>query len=250
MDIVAHRGASHDAPENTLAAFRLAWQQQADVVELDIRLTADGRIVCIHDATALRTTGVDREVAKTALSELQQLDAGRLKNARFAGERIPTLQAALATVPNGKRVFIEVKTGPEVLPSLAACVQNASLGAQQYAIISFNEAVVDEAKRALPGTKAFLLYSFKKTDGRWSSTPRELLARAKRLGADGLDVGYGRESSEIVDRPFAEQFKAAGKELHVWTVDDADLARRAAGIGVNSITTNRPGWLRTQLGLH
>src|SRR5512140_286258 len=79
--IIGHRGASRDAPENTLESFRLAWEQGADGIEADFRLTADGRIVCMHDETTGRTTGVNLNIADTALKELRRLDAGLWKGA-------------------------------------------------------------------------------------------------------------------------------------------------------------------------
>ena len=83
--IVAHRGASHAAPENTSAAFELAWQQNADAIEADFRLSRDGQIVCIHDATTQRTAGVDRIVAQSTLAELKALDVGAWKDPQFKG---------------------------------------------------------------------------------------------------------------------------------------------------------------------
>src|ERR1700677_2285230 len=91
-EIIAHRGASYDVPENTLAAFNLAWKEEADAVELDIYLTKDGKIVAIHDETTKRTTGVALNVADSTLAELQQLDAGAWKNAVWKGEQIPSLE--------------------------------------------------------------------------------------------------------------------------------------------------------------
>src|SRR5687767_10257607 len=87
MQFIAHRGASHDAPENTLAAVRLAWAQHADAVEVDVHLTRDGRLAVIHDPDTQRTAGVARVVAQSTLAELQLLDVGRWKASRFAGEK-------------------------------------------------------------------------------------------------------------------------------------------------------------------
>jgi len=102
VEIVAHRGASFDAPENTVAAIKLAWEQKADASEFDVYLSKDGKIVVIHDATTKRTAGDDMKVALTNLDELRKLDVGKWKNAKFAGEKIPTLEEMLATVPSGK----------------------------------------------------------------------------------------------------------------------------------------------------
>lgn len=101
--ITAHRGASYDAPENTLAAINLAWEQGADAIEADFYLTRDGQIVAFHDRTAKRTGGVDRAVESMTLAELKQLDVGSWKSAAFAGEPVPTFVEVLANIPAGKR---------------------------------------------------------------------------------------------------------------------------------------------------
>ncbi len=112
--VVAHRGASHDAPENTLPAFRLAWEQGADAIEGDFFLTKDGHIVCTHDRMTgrLNPGKVKLQVADSTLAELQALDVGSWKGETWRGERMPTLAEVFATVPAGKRILIEVKCGP------------------------------------------------------------------------------------------------------------------------------------------
>ena len=107
--LVAHRGASRDAPENTVPAFELAWRQGADAIEGDFRLTADGRIVCMHDADGERTGGRKLAVAAATLAELRQLDVGAWKGQAWKGTPPPTLAEVLATVPPGKSVYLEVK---------------------------------------------------------------------------------------------------------------------------------------------
>src|SRR5436190_9554723 len=97
VELVAHRGASADAPENTVAAIKLAWEQKADASEFDVYLTKDGKIVVIHDATTKRTAGEDKKVADTSLEDLRKLEVGKWKNPKFAGEKIPTLEEMLAT---------------------------------------------------------------------------------------------------------------------------------------------------------
>ena len=89
--IIAHRGASADAPENTLAAFRLGWEQDADGIEGDFRLSADGRIVCIHDDDTQRVAGSRLVVSETSYNDLHALDVGRWKGEQWRGERIPSL---------------------------------------------------------------------------------------------------------------------------------------------------------------
>ena len=103
VEIVAHRGASHDAPENTLPALRLAWEQGADASEFDVYLTKDGRVAVIHDKDTKRVAAVDKRVADQTLAELKALDVGRWKAPRFAGTTVPTLEEMLADVPDGKQ---------------------------------------------------------------------------------------------------------------------------------------------------
>ena len=119
VEIIAHRGASYDAPENTLEAVRLAWSQKADAVEVDVFLSKDGEVVLHHDATTKKLSGVDRKVVDQSYAELRQLDVGAWKGDQWYGVRIPKLDDVLATIPEGKRIFIEVKCGPEIIPALA-----------------------------------------------------------------------------------------------------------------------------------
>ena len=156
MEIVAHRGASFDAPENTVAAIKLAWEQKADAAEFDVFLSKDGKIVVIHDANTKRICGVDRKVVDQTLEELRKLDVGKWKDAKFAGEKMPTLEEMLATVPAGKRVFIEVKCGPEIVPELDRVLKASELKPEQTPVISFNADVVAAVKKARPDLQGVL----------------------------------------------------------------------------------------------
>jgi len=243
--LVAHRGASHDAPENTLAAFRLAWEQNADAVEGDFYLTKDGEIVCIHDRTTKRTAGVDLDVAQSTLADLRRLDVGSWKDPRWRGERIPTLSEVLQTVPKGKGMLVEVKCGPEIVPPLKSVLGQSELETDQLTIISFNADVISASKRQLTGIKAYWLTGFKqdKTTGGWTPTWDSVLQTLRETGADGLDSqAHDWFLPEMVTR-----LRREGYEFHVWTVDDPILAHRMRGLGAQSITTNRPEWLRMQL---
>jgi len=243
VEIVAHRGASHDAPENTLAAFRLGWQQLADADELDVQLTRDGRLIVIHDLTAKRTAGVDRPVAQMTFDDLRQLDAGSWKGPQWKGERLPALDEVLATVPEGRRLFVEIKGSPEAVPEVERIVRAAGTPPQRIAIIGFTYETVKLAKARMPQLKVYWIASAKTKDRQPPPAVDTLIARAKAAGLDGLDLHF----EFPIDREFVAQVHAAGLELHVWTVDDPAVARRLAAAGVNGITTNRPGWLRQQL---
>jgi glycerophosphoryl diester phosphodiesterase len=246
--IVAHRGASYDAPENTMAAFKLGFEQGADAIEGDFWLTRDGQIVAFHDKDTKRVTGgaVDRLVSESTLAELQQLDVGSWKDPKFASERPPTLAEVLAMLPEGKLFLIEIKCGPEIVPEMKRVIEASGVSLQQLRVISFNSEVIAETKRAIPEMKSFWLSSYKtdKQTGATTPTHDEILATLKRINADGFD---SKADSAQLTPQFIQRLRDANLELHVWTVNDIDLARQLAKLGVDSITTDRPEYLRSGL---
>ncbi len=242
VEIIAHRGASWDAPENTVAALRLAWHQNADASEFDVFLSKDNEIVVLHDKDTKRTAGVDKLVVEQTLAELRKLDVGKWKAAKYEGERIPTLAEMLAEVPADKRVFVEVKCGPEIVPLLVKQLKASKLKPTQTPVISFNADVIAEMKKAMPEVPAYWLVGLKRKNGP-PPTAKALIERAKQLKADGLDLS----ATEELTADFARQIKDAGLKLYVYTVNDVDVARRMVEIGVDGITTDRPAWLRERL---
>ncbi|MGB1875094.1 MAG: glycerophosphodiester phosphodiesterase family protein, partial [Akkermansiaceae bacterium] len=132
--VIAHRGASAAAPENTLPAFQLAWQQGADGIEADFLLSKDGHIVCFHDKDTKRITGKKLLVKDATLAELRQLDVGAWKDARYAGTRIPTITEVLATVPEDKKCFIEIKCGAEIVEPLLREIEASTIKRDQITI--------------------------------------------------------------------------------------------------------------------
>lgn len=246
--ITAHRGASHDAPENTLAAFRCAWGQQADAIEGDFRLTADGQIVCIHDADTKRTCGVMHVVADTMLDDLRGLDFGRWKAPSFAGESCCTLEEVLATVPCGKCFFIELKTGPEIVEPLGRIIERCHIAPASLIVIAFDETTVAACKAKLPLIKAHWLTSFReqtKGSGEWIPSAAQIAEIVHRSGADGVGL-HGKR--QVVDQAFVQRLRAGGvNEFHVWTIDSSDDARYFAQLGALGITTNRPALIREAL---
>lgn len=245
--IVAHRGASHDAPENTLAAYRLAWEQGADAIEGDFWLTKDGHVVCVHDESFQRTAGVDRKVGDMTLAEVKALDAGSWKSAAFAGEPIPTFEEILALVPPGKLFFVEIKGGPDVVTAIAKLVAAQShVAPEQLRIISFKDECIAAAKRELPRVPAFWLTGFKAPQGEAQKRPTlpEVLKTLAACRADGLDANA---QPDVIDAAFAKALADKGYALHVWTVDDPARARLMVGLGSQSVTTNRPAFLRDAL---
>lgn len=244
VEIVGHRGASFDAPENTVASVKLAWDQKADAAEFDVYLSKDGKIVVLHDKNLKRTAGIDKNLIDLTADELTKMEVGRWKGDRFAGERLPMLEDVLATVPAGKRVFIEVKCGPEIVPELDRVLKADKLKPEQTAIISFSADVVAASKNARPDLKAYWIVSIAPKKDQPAPTAAELIAKAKTIQADGLDLSA---TPAVLTAEFARAVKASGLALLVWTVNDVELARKMVAIGVEGITTDRPQWLRSRL---
>ena len=260
VEIIAHRGMGQgrvqpDAPpENTLAAVRAAWEAGADAVEIDVRLTLDDELIVIHDATTDRTTGRSLRVAAARMEELRALSAGSWKGAAWACEKLPTLLEVLATIPAGKRLFVELKAGPEIVPALVRAVAASGNAPMQIAVISFNIDTMAAAKRALPEVRCYLLMEFEAdyqrggwdvryhagADFRTVRGPLDLDALISMVVGSGLD---GMDASFCQPLSLAERALAAGLELIAWTVNDAEIARSLVAHGIRSITTDRPALL-------
>lgn len=239
--IIAHRGNSHVAPENTLAAIRLAWEQRADGVEIDVRLSSDRRLVVIHDASAKRTTGKNWNVAQHTSANLKTLDAGKWKSKKWTGEKIPVLEEVLAILPAHKKLIIEIKCGPEIITPLKKALKKIKYPAKQIAIAGFSLPLLRQIKKALPEIPTYWNFCFKKIPRGWTPQISRLLTRAKKMNALYL------KACGAITPALAREVRQAGLELHVWTIDSPSVAKKMACLGVNSITTNRPEWLREKL---
>ena len=246
IEIIAHRGASHDAPENTIPAVRLGWERRADAVEVDIHQTSDGRIVSIHDRDTQRVTGRGGSVASLPLDQLRLLDAGAWKGPEWAGTRIPTLEEVLDTVPEGRTLVVEIKCPSTVLDELER-VLDASGKRAQVMLIAFDYATIREAKRRMPDIPCYWLYGFSDREARSHgvTSSSHLIELVQRAGLDGMDVRYdGAWVPELTS-----SLHAIGKKLYVYTVNSEESARRLRDVGVDGITTDRPAFVRTALGL-
>lgn len=247
VEIIAHRGSSYTAPENTLASIELAWREQTDAVEIDIWRTADGRIAVSHDEKLQRTAGRPEKISQLRLADLQQLDVGSWKGPTWAGQRIPTLEAVLATIPAGRRLFVEIKAGPEILDEFVRVVKASGKQSAQVVVIAFKFEVAKGVKDKMPELAVYWLRGTcprkdKKTD-KWLDRPEEVLTTCRTAGFEGLDLA--RDSK--LTREYVDQMHKLGLKLYAWTVNSPDEARRLVELGVDGITTDRPGWLREQL---
>jgi len=242
VEIIGHRGASYLAPENTMASVMLGWEKDADV-EVDVYLTKDNRTVVIHDKSTKRTAGgPDLQIAESTSDELRKLDVGSFKSQEYAGEPIPFLDDIVKTIPKGRKLYIEIKCSQEILPYLSKLLTDSGK-MSQVVIIGFDLDTVAMSKKMINVPTYWLKGTEKvKETEEWIPHNPELVRTAASKGLDGLDVHYAGVTKEFVDAA-----KASGQKLYVWTVDDPQEAMRLVELGVDGITTNRPGWLREQL---
>jgi glycerophosphoryl diester phosphodiesterase len=230
--ILAHRGASAHAPENTLAAFELALAQNADGIELDVRLTADGHVVVIHDSTVDRTTGSHGRVKDLSLAQLRALDAGNFFSEKFRGEKIPTLEEVFETV--GKRTFINVELTNYNAPR-DQLVETVSMLVKKFGLqkrilfSSFLASNLSRARAYLPGVPRGLL-TLNGLMGAWARSFGFAFGRYQALHPNLKDV-----TPEQVQR--VHRLK---RRVNVWTVNVAEDMRRLFGWGVDGIITDDP----------
>lgn len=225
--VLGHRGASHAAPQNTLAAFRLAAEMGADGVELDVHLSRDGVPVVIHNDSVDATTDGKGLVRALTLAQLKALDAGARFSAQFAGERIPTLEEVLDAVGARLVVNIELKadqTGP-LVSAVVALIQWMGMEARVW-FSSFKPYALFRARAVAPELPCGLLYG-PLSPGTWllrPFTPYEALHPYKdMLTARAIRRAHRR-----------------GLRVFTWTLDDPAVARRLAAWGVDGIITNEP----------
>lgn len=247
MKIIAHRGASQEAPENTIPAIHLAWQEKSDGVEIDVRLTTDGKIVLMHDANTARTGGVNMEVADQVWDAIRQLDVGKWKSPRFRLTTIPLFRDILKMLPGSRELWVEVKCGAEIIPALQKDLDVRRPMPDSLCLLGFSAHMMGDLKKHFPMYRAFWNVEARGKPGAPSPWLAErMIEQAHKYGLNGLSVGL----SDAVDEVFIQQVHAAGLELIVWVVDDEHAALRLARAGLKMLMTNKPAFIRHRLRDH
>jgi glycerophosphoryl diester phosphodiesterase len=223
--VLAHRGASIDAPENTLAAFKLAGQEGADYVELDVQESKDGVVLVAHDMDLMKAGRSPLKIWENDAAALQAIDIGSYLSPRFAGERVPSLADALRTLKGVSRMDIELKDygHDEQLEERVVELVEAAGMEDRIVTMSLSAPMVAKMKQLRPHWPSGLLIA-------------KAMGDASRLRADFLAV-----QAKMATRSFIRQAHAAGKSVYVWTIDDPNLMLRYIGLGVDGLITNRPG---------
>jgi glycerophosphoryl diester phosphodiesterase len=234
--IWAHRGASAEAPENTLAAFALARAQGADGIELDAQRCKSGEVVVIHDESLVRTTGVAALVVETPWSVLRGLDASAWRGAGFAGERVPLLSETLEGFPGLVNVELKCdRADDRGLTREVVRVVRAARAEERVLLSSFNPLCLLRARLLAPGIPRALLLE---TGQRWGL--RSAVA-APLVGACAVHPEHVLATPRRIAR-----WGRRGYSVACWTVDDVAEAARLHRTGVSGIITNRPASMRTR----
>jgi len=237
--LFAHRGASAHAPENTLAAFSLALEHGADGIELDAKVSADGQVFVLHDATLVRTTGVEGKAVDRTLDQLKQLDAGKWRGEGFAGERIPALREVFATL--GGKLIINVELtnyghgGDGLVEKVIALVHEFKLE-ESVLLSSFTPGNISLARKLSPQIPAALL-TWKGWLGSLSRS-----AWMMRISPQGLHPYCSDVTPQLMKRE-----KQRGRFVNVWTVNDPVEMARLFDMGVDGIFTDDPRLARQTL---
>ncbi|MFB6438577.1 glycerophosphodiester phosphodiesterase [Streptomyces sp. NPDC056411] len=264
ISVVAHRGASEDAPEHTLAAYRQAIEDGADALECDVRLTADGHLVCVHDRRVNRTSNGRGAVSTLELADLATLDFGSWKDEAYGNEApdrqhedpertsVLTLERLLELVADAdRRVELAIETkhptrwAGQVEERLVELLgrfghthpaMNAGRGSA-VRVMSFSARSLHRVRAAAPGLPVVYLMQF--------LTPRYRDGRLPAgVGIAGPGIRILRSHPEYVARAHR-----AGHQVHAWTVNDPADVELCQELGVDAVITNRPRQVRMQLGL-
>ena len=226
--VLAHRGSSARAPENTLAAFRLAAEQGADFVELDVQESADGEVMVVHDSDLMKVGGSPMKIWETSAVELRSVDIGSHAGPQYSGERVPTLAEALAVCKGRCRVNVELKSygHDQRLEERVASIVEAAGMANDCIFMSLDHDMVRTMKRLRPSWRCGVLAA--KAIGDFTSLPADFLAVAVKMAT----------------RRFVWQAHRAGREVYVWTVDDPARMLDVMSLGADGLITNKPDLAR------
>ena len=234
--LIAHRGESKDAPENTLPAYRTAVERGFGF-ECDIYLAKDGKLFTFHDGTLTRTTAGANTSRCTdvdwegTVSKVNVGGWGKWKGSKFDPTRPALFSEVLALARDGRFIYVEVKgNNPSWVPYIKAEIGKAkNVNPGNVLFISFGDRICAALKRAMPEYKVYFLTGAK------TYAAKALVAKLAELGVDGVDIYF---DPAVIDKAYVDTVKAAGFGFHVWTIDDLDKAKKAFAVGADTLTTN------------
>lgn len=233
VEVIAHRGLSTLAPENTLSAIEAAIENGADRIEIDVQLTKDGQVVLMHDKNTRRTTGVDNQINTMTLAEVKKLDAGSWFSGLYRGEKVPTLEEVLEVCKNKVNLMIELKplNGDAVSLAKKVVEKVQEMNMQQSVIItSFHNSTIKQVQKqdGALATGMIVRFVYGSFDQKGSS--------------DSIII-----SSKFVTERLVQMIHASGKRVFCWTVNSHKEIIRLTKLGVDGIITDYPIMAREKI---
>jgi glycerophosphoryl diester phosphodiesterase len=226
--VIAHRGASAEAPENTMAAFRLAIEQGADYIELDVQEAVDGEVVVVHDSDLMKLGGPPRKIWEMTAAELRAVDIGSRVDPKYAGEGVPTLAEVLAAAKGKVRVLVELKSyghNDRLEEKVVALVEAAGME-KDCEYMSLDHDMSAKIKRLRPDWRVGLLVA--KTLGNILTVPSDFV---------GIEAGMATVR-------FIRKAHRAGRDVYVWTVNTPAAILQTMSFGADGLISDRPALAR------
>jgi glycerophosphoryl diester phosphodiesterase len=237
--VIAHRGDRAYAPENTLAAFKQAAEKGADAVEFDVKLSADGQVIVLHDQTVNRTTNGKGNVAKLPFEALKELDASEQFPGKFLNERIPSLEEVFETL--GKKIYMNIELTNYSTPNDPLVTK-----------------VVDLVKQHGMGNQvlfsSFIPKNLRKAHSLMPDVPCGLLSLPGLMGLWSRSIGYLGDYETLnpfftdINSKLVTRVHSAGKQINAWTVNAVADLNRIIGLSVDGIISDDPMLVLQLLG--
>lgn len=240
--LIAHRGMSEIAPENTPAAYNEAVKRGFSF-ECDVYKTKDDRVFSFHDPDLKRITGIAKRCADCTWDEVKNLDVGSWKGEKWKDQRPSSLEDILALARDGRLIEIDVKSGPEIVPVIKKIVEaQTNATPRNIVFASARVKTIRAFREQMPGFSAWIGITCRRGWGR-KYPPRpveEAIEIARSSKADGIALQF---DSKLITAEYIKALKDAGYVVNVWTVDSPEAARLAAARGADTVTSNRPNKL-------
>lgn len=239
--IIAHRGESFEAPENTLSSINLAWQKNDDAVEIDIRMTKDDKIIVIHDNNTFRTGRKFMNVSSCSYDELLKVDVGKFKGNNWKNEKIPLLDEVINMIPKDRILFVEIKSNYKIVKPLQELINQKQIDPNQINFIGFNFKTMSLVKKKLSEFKSYWIIGKKSILEKIHI--EDIILKCKSSKLNGVDIKDGK----YLNKDLIHSVKKSGLKIYTWTVDDPVRAKQLVLDGIDGITSNKAFWLGNQL---
>ena len=240
-----HRGEPRIAPENTAESIKLAFDLGSQMIETDVNITKEGRLIIMHDRRELKKVwGIDKPVEDLTLEDLKNSKLAHPENydPKYANAKIPTFDELLKVIPKDKRFELEIKVyGPDFARKVVEALKRAGLTEKNVLITCFRPEVIADFKKQYPQFETMFICGVgKDKNGKPNKTPEQIIAGAKQGFAGEVAIGGYKN----IDRAFVKQIQDAGIKVAVWQVENLDDLDYAVRLGATRVCSNNANKLR------